>query len=358
MSAAGSSPEPEAASGSGLWRSEPWRAQVTGWIDAALVDLGRRRTGPVREQRVRVWSASLTAETDHGLVWFKQNCSAQSFEAALVEELAVLDPVHIDPPLAVESTHGWLLSRDQGPTLDAATVGGPDDVVERFCDLLAAHAVLQRGACAGAGALLATGLTDRRPAGAGQWLERAIDARRRLGGLNPDDPSGLDAAEAAALRATVPAVRAAAARLDDGPVPLSIQHNDLHDRNVFPPTASRPAMRFFDWGDAVWADPFSVLLIALRVLADRLDEGDGGSQDVDLDRRPMRRAVDAYLGAWTDLADPATLRDLVAPAMLLGRLHRAEAWSRVLAEATADEYSRWGSAPVASLLTLVSAARP
>ena len=52
-------------------------------------------------------------------------------------------------------------------------------------------------------------------------------------------------------------------------VPMRLQHDDLHDGNVFADG------RVFDWGDASVGHPFGVLLVTSRVAADRFGVPDG-----------------------------------------------------------------------------------
>jgi aminoglycoside phosphotransferase (APT) family kinase protein len=75
----------------------------------------------------------------------------------------------------------------------------------------------------------------------------------------------LTSMEVARICAGPPALEHAAAALATG-VPATIQHDDLHDDNVFV-VAQHP--RLIDWGDAVIAHPFSTLRVTLDVLGPR-----------------------------------------------------------------------------------------
>jgi len=77
-----------------------------------------------------------------------------------------------------------------------------------------------------------------------------------------------------------------ARRLADG-LPPTVQHDDLHDGNVF--TRDGRTM-LIDWGDAVFAHPFGTLLVTRGVLAAQLE--------VTADDAQLRRVTDAYLEAW------------------------------------------------------------
>src|SRR4051794_9545485 len=92
-------------------------ASARRWISSALDAAGMSATGPSEQVRVRPWSTQLVTPTSGGRVWFKANCEGLTHEAALHAELARIAGGFVDPPLAVHLGHGWLLTRDRGPTL-------------------------------------------------------------------------------------------------------------------------------------------------------------------------------------------------------------------------------------------------
>jgi hypothetical protein len=106
-------------------------------------------------------------------------------------------------------------------------------------------------------------------------------------------------------------------------IPASIQHDDLHDGNVF------SSGRFFDWGDASVQHPFGVLLVSLRAAADQL-----GIEDGDPALEPLR---DAYLRPRRDLAPPEQLLREVELAVHVAKVSRALSWQRSLAAGPAPE---------------------
>ncbi len=115
-------------------------------------------------------------------------------------------------------------------------------------------------------------------------------------------------------------------------IPLSLQHDDLHDGNVF----VRNGYRFFDWGDAYLGHPFALLLVALRVAADRftLPHGDPA----------LLRLRDAYLEPWSGFAPHAQLVREVELAIRVAKVARALSWQRALLDADADALAEWGDA--------------
>ena len=64
-----------------LWAGKAWRAEAERWIEVALRERGIAVTGAIDQPRIRPWSTLLTVPTDAGLVWFKENCPGQAFEA-------------------------------------------------------------------------------------------------------------------------------------------------------------------------------------------------------------------------------------------------------------------------------------
>jgi hypothetical protein len=135
----------------------------------------------------------------------------------------------------------------------------------------------------------------------------------------------------------LPAVDEWGALLCAGPVGLSVEHNDLHDNNTFQPGTGAAPLRFFDFGDALWAHPFSTLRITLNVIQSRWD--------TTVDDRRVRYVIDAYLDSWSDLAPKQELHELLNAAVAIGAAHRFVSWHRVLDYADADELAEDGEMP-------------
>jgi Ser/Thr protein kinase RdoA (MazF antagonist) len=154
-----------------------------------------------------------------------------------------------------------------------------------------------------------------------------------LHSLLEDDPRRVDDASHTALVATLPSLRRSAERLEAVGMPVTLNHNDLHEHNVFVP-GSDGRLRFFDLGDAVLAHPMTVLLVPLNVLCRNLD--------VAPDDRRVRRVVDAYLEVWSDLVPSDVSRAVVPDALRLGRFCRHESWWRVLPALDEAELAEYG----------------
>ena len=169
------------------WARPGWLARVRTWLDGALEEAGRRRTGPV--EQIKLWgiSALLRAETDRGSIWVKAAFPPFRAEPVLTRLLAERFPSALPTVLATNDEEGWLAMEDLG---DQTAADGGDGSLRAACDLLASiqHAMAsETAALFAAGAAvrglddLAEGLDD---AYFGQpqvvtW-EQSVDRRRRI----------------------------------------------------------------------------------------------------------------------------------------------------------------------------------
>src|SRR5262249_60282072 len=128
----------------------------------------------------------------------------------------------------------------------------------------------------------------------------------------------------AGRRARQPRVREAAARLAEIGVPESIQHDDLHDGQVF---VRDGGYRVIDWGDASVGHPFLTLVVTERVFRYGLH----------LDDAEIARLRDAYLEPFTDHVPRAAIEASLQDVRLLGSITRALAWARILVDVPEDE---------------------
>lgn len=313
------------------WTSPSWRANAEQWIHDQLAGAGLSPQGPVTQVRVRFWSTQLTVETAAGRVWFKENSPPNRFEAALTAELDRLLPGSVLPPLAVDPARGWLLLPDGGRTLHqhATDAGGPPQP-QTWAALLSRYGALQV-ALVGQPSVPATGVpmlsADATVAVARSALEQSPD-------YPAAHPLHRSRREARALAGGLAALTAAAAELDALGMPDSLQHNDLHPGNAFadaPRTTSdvdgpEGSLRFFDFGDALWAPPLCSLLVPVAAMTEQW----GCAAD---DAR-ITAACEGYLRAWAPYVDPGRVRASLPAAHRIAAVHRHEAWRRVL-DATA-----------------------
>ena len=103
-------------------------------------------------------------------------------------------------------------------------------------------------------------------------------------------------------------------------IPETIQHDDLHDGQVF---VQDGHIRILDWGDSCISHPFHTLTVTLRALAWRHGIEPGSEQ--------LLRLRDAYLEPF---GAPAAAADL---AYRTGTLGRALAWHRYVSAAAPGE---------------------
>jgi hypothetical protein len=291
-----------------LWTSAVWREQAVGWIDRRLADAGLERSGDIEQTRVRPWATILRAPTTGGVVWMKAAGPATAFEAGLYELLAREAPQDVLAPLAVDTPRGWMLLPD----------GGPPAGEDALPAALGQYGRLQRALAPHADALPALGVPDMRPEVTPQRFEEALEAARASAPSAP--PPGAPSPTAASPAGTLAAVEALrddvarwSERLAASPVPASLDHNDLHRQNVL----GGGPYRFYDWGDAVVAHAFAVMLVPSRVL-------NGAELD---------RAREAYLAAFADLAPHERLAADLDLACRLAPIARTLTWERALRSA-------------------------
>lgn len=278
------------------WRDAGWLAGVRAWVQERLGELGLTTTGPAEQPHVVSWSTVLRFPTDAGPVWFKANDGMLRHEAGLVTLLATRFPDRVPPLLAADPARGWMLMADAGMRL--REVAAAERSLTRWYDVLDAVARIQLGTLDAVEEMLALGVPDLRLP---RLVERYDDLVHRL-----DVP--------ARFRSATPYVAELVATLERDGIPAGLDHDDLHDGQVFLGDGSRHLV--LDWGDACITHPFFVLSVVLEgQIAWGLDDVEGS-----VDVTPFR---DAYLVPWAE-ALPGT--DLVAAsdaALRLGWAARA-----------------------------------
>ncbi|MBM0232829.1 phosphotransferase [Micromonospora sp. STR1_7] len=295
------------------WSDEQWQTRARSWVDEQVTRVGRRVTGPV-EPRVRPWSLVWRVPTDDGPVWFKANNPGTVHEAVLIATLARLTPERVLTPIAVDPQRGWSLLPDGGESLRALLGRDPD--LTHWERALPGYAALQLATAPQADELIALGVPDHRPEVLADLFADLLDDHASLrigaeGGLRPEVYGR--------LRAELPSYTERCRRLADIGVPATVQHDDLHDGNVF---AGPDGYRFFDWGDASVAHPFGTLLVTLRSIR--------FASELSADDARLARLRDAYLEAWTDRYDRPTLVEAADLAISLGTVSRSLSWRRAL----------------------------
>ena len=288
------------------WTDPRWLAEAHEWIHERLSAAGLRATGSIEQPHVRPWSTVLRVQTAAGDYWFKANMPACAHEAAVVSILARVRPDRVPELVAVDRERGWMLMGDGGERL--REVIAREKSLRRWFDVLPEYAQLQIDLTGDAEGLVALGAPDRQLATLSSQYEQLRD-----------ELDGFAESELGPLRALVPRVGEMCEQLASYGIPETVQHDDLHDGQVF---VRDGAYLFFDWGDSCVSHPFFSMAVTLEgQLAWGLDDVEG-SEDV----RPFR---DAYLEPFTRWASPAALEEAQAIALRLGWICRALNWHRI-----------------------------
>jgi hypothetical protein len=243
---------------SSRWATAEFREELRTWCESVV--------GPVvgmEQHKLRGWATVWRVTTSEGAWFAKQNCPGQQVEVALMDALSRLAPDRVVPVTAARD--GFLLTPDQGPVF-YETAGGD---LENWVRLARDAALLQRELVPHHEELLATGMTELTSQEAPDYVAARVDQYAALG---VDDPRRLEPDVADRLRAHLPVVRRWAEQVASLGLPLTLNHNDLHENNVFDVEGR---LRFFDFGDSLLTEPLGVLLIPLNILGEKLDaDGD------------------------------------------------------------------------------------
>ena len=311
--------------GAATWRNPAWREPALAWAEDRLAEHGRAPAGRADQVHVRPWSTAIRIPTDDGsAVWLKSVGVGSAQEPVLASALGGWVPDRVLVPLAAHPERRLLLLPDGGPTL--RSLGG-SRLAGAWEALLGSYARLQI-ACAGhAKEMVGLGVPDNRPA---RLPVLVADLLADDDALLSGQPDGLDPAARERLRGALGDYAALCDVLTAGPVPASLQHDDLHDANVF---VVGNGHRFFDWGDASVSHPFLSLLVPLRMAGSALDLPQGSPV--------LLRLRDAYLQPWRAYAEAGVLRELCDVALQVTPLQRALTWHRILRGIHAGERAEW-----------------
>ena len=202
-------------------------------------------------------------------------------------------PDRVPPLIADDLERGWMLMEDGGRRLREVIAEERD--LSRWDDILEGAADIARAMEPDVDELIAAGVPDLRLAVLPDRYAAVVEA----------------ADVEQRFRDAIPRVREMAEQLASYDVPETLQHDDLHDGQVF---VRDDRQLILDWGDAVISHPFFTLSVTLEgVIAWGLDDVEGS---VDLD--PL---IDLYLRRY----DPERpeLREAVPLALRLGWACRA-----------------------------------
>ena len=289
------------------WTSPEFHAEARAWI-AEHAGI----TGEIEQPHLRYWSTVLRVPTDDGTLWFKAvSKPVHTFEVPLTRLLADERPDDVPQVVAVDEARAWMLLRDGGTRLREA-----GHSVEHLERILPQVAEVQLAVAPRAGELLALGVPDERLA---SLPDHFAELLRQPELMMLDQAEGLTVQEYDRARSLRPELERMCRELAGYGIPETIQHDDLHDGNVF---VDDGRYRIFDWGDACVSHPFHTLTVALRAAAWKLELEPGGAE--------IRRLRDAYLEPFSSYASRDELRAAADLAYRTGTLARALAWQRYI----------------------------
>ena len=293
--------------------------EVQAWLTANGVE----PSGSIATVHERPWSTVLRVPTRDGDLFLKQEQPLQEYEIPLTVALYSRWPDRVPEVVAADTERAWLLLRDGG--IRIADSGDFD----AFPHALALYGELQVGEVAHVDELLGFGLRDLRLPVVAELYEPFFE---RDHGLEPD--------EVARLRALAPRFHELCAELDALNLPASIQHDDLHQWNVF---VRGDRVALYDWGDSSVAFP---LWSWLKPFLAVVDEG--------RDPEPLRVA---YLDPWREYASDEQLRrglELAVPTGLFPYV--AQIRRQYDATQAHDDYAKYLPQRLRQLLDALAAA--
>jgi len=275
------------------WEDPDWRATAIAWADEQLAAIGRPRTGEIDQFHVRAWSTVIRLPTADGPTFFKANAPELRHEAVVTHLVSRRVPERVPPLLADDLVRGWMLMDDAGVRIREVLAEERD--LSRWYDVLEGAADIARALEPDVDEMLTAGVPDMRLAvlpDAYDELVHRLDVEQRF-------------------RDAVPRVRDLADELASYGLSETLQHDDLHDGQVF---VRGDRQLILDWGDAVVSHPFFTLSVTLEgVVAWGLDDVENS-----VDIAPL---VASYLQRYDP--DRPELIDAVPLALRLGWASRA-----------------------------------
>jgi hypothetical protein len=257
---------------------------LTNDVPTWLAGVGIEPSAPIETIHQRPWSTVLRVPTADGDLFLKQEAPVQAYEVPLTVALAERWPDRVPEVVAADTERDWLLLRDGG-----TNVADSGDV-SAFPHALRLYGELQVGEVDHVEELLALGLRNLGPNIVADAYEPFFE---RDHGLEPD--------EVARLVALAPKYRELCAELDALDLPPSIQHDDLHQWNVY---VRDGRIAVYDWGDSSVAFPLWSWLKPLLA-----------ARQYGVDLEPWRAS---YLSAWTQHAPEQQLRAALELALPTG----------------------------------------
>jgi hypothetical protein len=286
---------------------------VIEWARDELARRGMRVTGEPTVIHEKPWATVARIPTDDGATFVKATIPALGHEPAVTSLLARVAPELVTPLIAHDETRRFLLMEDAGERLRATIERDRD--IRHWHGILPLYAEIQLKAMPFADHLVAAGAPDMRASALPALFDAVVNGDELLTIAGPRStlPDHLRR-----LRAQRPRVRAWSEALAVT-VPETIQHDDLHDGQVFIRSGHA---RVLDWGDANVSTPFYSLVVLERSVAYTFELAP--------DAPELGRLRDEYLEPFTAVATRAQIEEARRLAMLLGRLVRALTWTALV----------------------------
>jgi hypothetical protein len=268
----------------------------------------------ITASRTRPWAEVWRLETTSGRWWLKVNAPGTGYEARLLRHLSGLG-TDLLPTTHTHPEQPWALIADAGPSArELLADADPAAVIAFWCALMPRYAELQQSVSATD--LLDMQLPDLTPVAVATTFDELVNDRRWFTPDIAPDYSPDVHRRVLSCRTSLTVMAAELA----GSIPATVQHDDLHDGNVF---AVDGRVRVLDWGDAVVSHPFCSLRVTLDGLAARLG--------VERTAPALEAVTDAYLEVWaTAGTSRRELRAQVDLAVRVAGLSRAASWARAL----------------------------
>jgi len=276
------------------WTEPAWLGEAEAWIRERV-----SVTGELDQFHVRWWSTVIRVPTRGEDLYFKAVANSFRFEPPLTAKLFELRPDRVTTLVDLDVDRGWMLMREAGRRLREVVLSRAD--LRHWELALPRYAELQLAASSVADELLALGVPDARLSVLPGQLRAVLAQPVR----------GLAVEQQERLLAALPEFEAMCRELAASGISETIQHDDLHDGQVF---LRDGRYVFFDWGDSCISHPFHSLTVALRAAAAKFDLEPGGGE--------LQRLRDAYLEPFGDFQTAANL------AYRTGTVARALAWDR------------------------------
>ena len=303
------------------WELLEWQTEARDWVEQQLDRHSLNINGSVEQPHIMAWSTVMQIPTKQGFVYFKAGAPNQQFEPALMQLIYKYQPEVSLRVLAIDEQRGWMLLPEGGQTLRQAS---NEEVIQADWEtMLRRFAELQIVLTPHTDEMLATGMPDYRPSVMPRFFDEIIN---RTDLLLIGEKDGLSKIEFATLLKKRSQLTELCNELESSNIPLSLDHGDLHDANVF---SNNGGFTFFDWGDTSITHPFISLMVPLRVLGYKLGIDDEQHPDLEWARQ-------AYLQAWTDYAPMKELTEIWDLALHVGKFQRSVTYFIIMKLLAAD----------------------